>query len=97
MTVKRVQHGFYAIMFCHCVFIIAQVSLYLGPDNFLLNKVRHIMSTGPHSTAGNEPRLQIEDLGNKFYGHSPPSADPRWVVVSYKQKYVHEVLVYCFS
>ena len=27
-----------------------------------------------------------------FYGHSPPSADSRRVVVSYKQKYVHKVL-----
>ena len=27
-----------------------------------------------------------------FYGHSPP-ADSRRVVVSYKRKYVHEVLV----
>ena len=28
-----------------------------------------------------------------LYGHSPPSADSRRVVVSYKQKYVHKVLV----
>ena len=28
-----------------------------------------------------------------FYGHSPPSADSRRVVVSYKRKYVHEVLI----
>ena len=28
-----------------------------------------------------------------FYSHSPPSADSRGVVVSYKQKYVYEVLV----
>ena len=28
-----------------------------------------------------------------FYCHSPPSADSRRVVVSYKRKYVHEVLV----
>ena len=30
---------------------------------------------------------------NNFYGHSPPCADSRRVVVSYKPKYVHEVLV----
>ena len=29
----------------------------------------------------------------KLYHHSPPSADARRVVVSYKRKYVHEVLV----
>ena len=28
-----------------------------------------------------------------LFGHSPPSADSRRVVVSYKQKYVHKVLV----
>ena len=28
-------------------------------------------------------------------GHSPPSADSRSVVVSYKLKYVYEVLVNC--
>ena len=28
-----------------------------------------------------------------FYGHSPPSTDSRRVGVSYKRKYVHEVLV----
>ena len=28
----------------------------------------------------------------KFYGHSPPFADLRRVVVSYKRKYVHKVL-----
>ena len=27
------------------------------------------------------------------FGHAPPSADSRRVVVSYKQKYVHKVLV----
>ena len=32
---------------------------------------------------------------NNFYPHSPPFADSRRVVVSYKQKYVHEVLVNC--
>ena len=33
---------------------------------------------------------------NNFYGHSPPSAESsRRVVVSYKWKYVHEVLVNC--
>ena len=31
--------------------------------------------------------------GDHFYGHSPPSADLGRVVVSYKRKYVHEVLV----
>ena len=30
---------------------------------------------------------------NNFYGHSPPSADSRRVVGSYKRKYVHKVLV----
>ena len=30
-----------------------------------------------------------------FYGHSSPTVDSRSVVVSYKQKYVHTVLVKC--
>ena len=30
---------------------------------------------------------------NNFYRHSPPSADSRMVVISYKRKYVHKVLV----
>ena len=30
-----------------------------------------------------------------LYGHSPPSTDSRRVVVSYKRKYVYEVLVNC--
>ena len=30
---------------------------------------------------------------NNFYGHPPPSADSRRVVVSYKLNYVHEVQV----
>ena len=29
----------------------------------------------------------------KLYNYSPPSADARRVVVSYKRTYVHEVLV----
>ena len=33
-------------------------------------------------------------LSLNFCGHSPPSADSRRVVVSYKQKYVHQVLVH---
>ena len=28
-----------------------------------------------------------------YHGHSPPSADSKKVVVSYKRKYVHEVLL----
>ena len=32
-------------------------------------------------------------LWHNFYGPSPPSADSRTIVVSYKRKYVHEVLV----
>ena len=32
---------------------------------------------------------------NKIYVHSPPSADSRRVLVSYKQKYVHKALVNC--
>ena len=64
--------------------------------------------TGPVSAVGKASWLQIQGsqvqsrpdpiLGgdwswNKYYGHSPPSADSRRVVVSYKQKCVHEVLV----
>ena len=30
-----------------------------------------------------------------IYGHSLPSTDSRRVVVSYKQKYVHQVLANC--
>ena len=33
----------------------------------------------------------------EFHSHSPPSADSRRIVVSYKQKYVHEVLVHGLS
>ena len=32
-------------------------------------------------------------IANNFYDHSPPYADSRSVVVNYKRKYVHEVLV----
>ena len=32
---------------------------------------------------------------NNFYDHSVPSTDSRRAVVSYKWKYVHEVLVKC--
>ena len=32
-----------------------------------------------------------------FYGHSPPSTDSKRVVVSYKRKYVQEVLVNHFA
>ena len=30
---------------------------------------------------------------NTFYDHSPPTANSKWVIVSYKRKYVQEVLV----
>ena len=32
------------------------------------------------------------EIDHIFYGHSPPAADSRRAAVSYKQKYVHEVL-----
>ena len=34
--------------------------------------------------------------GGDFYGHYPPSAYSRKVVVRYKRKYVHKVLVILF-
>ena len=42
---------------------------------------------------GPVPYFRGDWLWNNFYGHSPPFADSRRVVVSYKQKYVHEELV----
>ena len=36
-------------------------------------------------------------MKKKFYGYTPPSADSRRVVVSYKRKYVLEVLVNCLG
>ena len=37
--------------------------------------------------------MEIDHEIINFYGYSPPSADLRRVVVSYKRKYVHKVLV----
>ena len=73
--------------------------------------ILHTEYTGAHSTIKSEsdcrsrghefdPRLAPyfhEDWSwNVFYGLSPPSTDSRRVGVSYKQKYVHDVLVKCF-
>ena len=43
---------------------------------------------GPHSAVSSE-----SDCRNYFYSHSFPSADSSRAIVSFKQNYVHEVLV----
>ena len=42
---------------------------------------------------GQAPYFRGDWSWNTFYGHSPPTANTRKAVVSYKQKYVYEVLV----
>ena len=42
------------------------------------------------------PYFHGDWLWNNFYGHAP-STNSRRAVVSYKQNYVHEVLVNCFN
>ena len=51
----------------------------------------HCRSSG--HDPGSVPYFWGDRSWNNFYGHSPPSADARRVVVSYKRKYVHKVLV----
>ena len=69
------------------------------------------LSPRPHRAVGNgsDYRSRVHEFNpawsNTFveidheiistYGHSPPSTGVRRVVVSYEQKYVHEVLVNC--
>ena len=60
--------------------------------------------TGPHSAVGNVSGYRcVSDCRSRgrefdpdpdnFYGHSPPFLHSRRVVVSYKRKYVHKLLV----
>ena len=53
------------------------------------------MFTGPRSPSYCRFRgRQFVEIDHEIISsHSPPSADLRMVIVSYKQKYVHEVLV----
>ena len=41
------------------------------------------------------PYLSWDWAGTNIFGHSPPSTDSIRAIVSYKRKYVHEVLVNC--
>ena len=50
-------------------------------------------STGHEFDPGPIPYFCGDWSWNNFYGHSPRSADSRRVVVSYKGKFVHKVLV----
>ena len=54
------------------------------------------MQYGPGPVAQSFQRIR-DWAWNIFCGHSPPSADSRRAVVSYKQKYVHWVLVNCLG
>ena len=78
----------------------------MGGDKIRKTSFKPISPTGPHSTVvlspTADPGIQssiptwyhtfVEIQINNFYGHSPP-ADSRGVIVSYKGKYKHEVLV----
>ena len=52
-------------------------------------------TTGREFDPGPVPYFRGDVPYNILYGYSPPSIDSRRVVVSYKQKYVHKVLVNC--
>ena len=61
---------------------VSLISLEYSKSNF------NISITGPHSAVGSAWRLIIKEFPRSF-----SSADSRRVVVSYKRKYVHKVLV----
>ena len=48
---------------------------------------------GVASSIPPSPILSWRLIMKSFYGHSPPSADSRRVVIILKRKYVHKVLV----
>ena len=52
-------------------------------------------SRGHKFDPGPVPYFLGDRSWNNFYCHSPPSADSKRVVVSYKRKYVHKVLANC--
>ena len=52
-----------------------------------------ILTADPGVASSIPARSHTFVITEKFYGHFPPSAESRRVVFSYKQKYMHEVLV----
>ena len=67
------------------------LSHYTGPCRLVT--VRPTADPEITSRSGLVPYFHGDWSWNNFYRHSPPSADSLRVVVSYKLKYVHEVLV----
>ena len=75
-----------------------KLMLYVPVNNFLRGLVaRSVVSTiadpGVVSLISARPESFRGLILKFFYSHSPPSADSSRAVVSYKQKYVHKVLV----